>query len=122
MSETDPTIEVVRDDAEGRYEIRYDGEVAGFTLFEPDRQGRLVFPHTKVDPAYEGHGLGGRLISAAMADVAARGETVIPLCPFVAKYLRGHDVPGLHIVWPPERMTGVAPPAPDDGAPAGDRS
>ncbi len=30
-----------------------------------------------------------------MADVAARGETVVPHCPVVARYLRKNDVPGL---------------------------
>ncbi|MCC4908492.1 GNAT family N-acetyltransferase [Microbacterium sp. cx-59] len=114
MSEDDPTIQVVREDTEGQYVIRVDGRDAGFTRFQPDRRGRLVFPHTQVDPAYAGQGLGSRLISAAMADVASRGETVVPLCPFVAKYLRGHHVPGLDIAWPSSRLTGVEPPPPGD--------
>lgn len=95
---TDSDITVTRGD--DRYEIRVDGTVAGYTLFRPDAEGRLVFPHTMVDPAYKGQGLGSILVGRAMADEAARGETVVPVCPFVQRYLRGHDIPGLRIVWP----------------------
>lgn len=100
MTEDDATIHVVRNDAEGRYEIRVGDQVAGFTEFRPGREGSLVFPHTEIDPAFSGRGLASRLVGGAMADVAARGETVVPLCPFVVKYLRSHDVDGLDVAWP----------------------
>jgi len=93
-------ITVVR--AAHRYEVNVDGQLAGFTMFHADAQGRLVFPHTVVDVAFGGRGLGRVLVSQAMADVASRGETVVPLCPFVAKYLRSTEVPGLQIAWPDE--------------------
>lgn len=109
----DGEIEVVRNDAAERYEILVDGTVAGFSVFAPDAHGRLVFPHTEVDPAFSGRGLATRLVSAAMADVAARGETVVPVCPFVVKYLQEHDVPGLDVHWR-ERDVEVAAHAPTD--------
>ena len=74
--------------------------LAGFTVFRIDPRGRLIFPHTEVDPAFRGRGIAQALVAGAMADVAARGETVIPHCPVVAKYLRENEVPGLDIVWP----------------------
>lgn len=91
-------IEVVR--AAHRYEIRVGDQLAGFTMFHADEQGRLVFPHTVIDPAFGGRGLGRALVARAMADVASRGETVVPLCPFVVKYLRRTEVPGLKVDWP----------------------
>lgn len=97
MSETEPTV--VRNDEQRRYEIHVDDTVAGFTRFRPDDQGRLVFPHTVIDPAFSGRGLGGTLVAGAMADAAARGETVVPTCPFVVKYLREHPVDGLAVHW-----------------------
>ena len=91
---------VSRDDAESRYEI-HDGDIlAGFSVFRIDSRGRLIFPHTEVDPAFRGRGVAQALVAGAMADVAARGETVIPHCPVVANYLRQNEVPGLDIVWP----------------------
>lgn len=94
----DEQIDVVR--AARRYEVHVDGKLAGYTMFHPDAEGRLVFPHTVVDPDFGGRGLGKVLVSHAMADVSSRGETVVPLCPYLAKYLRGHEVPGLKIDWP----------------------
>lgn len=99
MSDATPTV--VRNDAKNRYEILLEGTVAGFTQFRVDDHDRFVFPHTEIDPAFAGRGLGGTLISEAMADVAARGETVVPECSFVVKYLRENDVPGLDVYWRP---------------------
>jgi predicted GNAT family acetyltransferase len=104
----DAPVQVIRNDAEGQYEIRVGDQLAGFSRFEPDRRGRLVFPHTQIDPAFAGQGLASRLVGTAMADVASRGETVVPLCPFVVKYLRGHEVEGLTVDWPPARLIGEA--------------
>ncbi len=93
-------IVVARNDETHRYELTVDGVLAGFTEFHVDSQGRLVFPHTVVDPAFRGRGLGGIVVERAMTDVAERGETVVPLCPVVVKYLREYDVAGLKIDWP----------------------
>ncbi|MFT4210776.1 MAG: GNAT family N-acetyltransferase [Microbacterium sp.] len=96
-------VTVRRDDEARRYEILVGDAPAGFTEFEVDPEGRLVFPHTSIDPAFAGHGLGSVLVEQAMADVAARGETVVPRCPFVVRYLRSHEVPGLRVDWPHPR-------------------
>lgn len=104
---------VHRNDEKGRYEIRQGDTVAGFTLFRPDAHGRLVFPHTEIDPAFSGRGLGSVLVGRALADVAARGESIVPVCPFVVKYVRSHDVDGLDVHWRP-----TADPAGSDGVDA----
>ena len=91
---------VLRNDEKGRYEIHLGDVLGGFTEFRPDSHGRLVIPHTEIDLAFKGQGLGGILVGRALADVASRGETIVPRCPFVTKYLRCHDVPGLKIDWP----------------------
>jgi predicted GNAT family acetyltransferase len=100
MTDTEQTVTVRRNDDARRYEIHVGDVEAGFTVFRVDPRGRLIFPHTEVDPAFRGRGIAQRLVAAAMADVARRGETVIPHCPVVAAYLRQNEVPGLDIVWP----------------------
>lgn len=100
MSDATETT-VVRNDEKGRYEILLDGTVAGFTEYYPDGDNRLVFPHTVIDPAFSGRGLGSTLVSQALADVASRQEAVVPVCPFVVKYLRENTVDGLDVQWRP---------------------
>lgn len=100
MTDIDDELTVYRDDPESRYEIRVGDVLGGFTVFLHDAHGRLVFPHTEIDPAFRGRGLATTLVARAMEDVAARGETVVPRCPVVRKYLREHDVPNLTVVWP----------------------
>lgn len=107
----DADVEVARDDARERYEIVVDGTVAGFTTFEPDDAGRFAFAHTEIDPAFGGRGLGSILVGEAMEDMASRDETVVPVCPFVVRYLEKHEVPGLKIHWRP-RDVEVAEQAP----------
>lgn len=93
-------VTVTRNDAERQYEITVDGTVAGRLLFREVSPGRVVLPHTVIDPAFGGRGLGSVLANGALTDLASRGDTVVPRCPFVAKYLREHEVPGLVVDWP----------------------
>ncbi|MGW9158957.1 GNAT family N-acetyltransferase [Microbacterium sp. NPDC055665] len=92
-------ITVTRDDEESRYEIRSDDVLAGFAVFDL-RPGTIRFLHTEVDPAFQGQGLAGKLAAAALADATERGEAIVPLCPYIAKYLETHEVPGADIRWP----------------------
>lgn len=72
-----------------RYEVLVDGAVAGFAMYR-DEPGRTVFTHTIVKPEYEGRGLGSRLASFALDDVVARGDRIVPECPFIRAYLERH--------------------------------
>ncbi|GAB3603107.1 GNAT family N-acetyltransferase [Microbacterium aureliae] len=102
MTHTDATTTVSRDEAQHRYEIHVDDVLAGFTTFRTDSRGRVLFPHTEVDPAFKGRGLATILVAEAMADSARRGDTIVPHCPFVSKYLRENPVDGLSVDWPGE--------------------
>jgi predicted GNAT family acetyltransferase len=74
-----------------RYEIvTDDGEVAGFIAYRREDDGTITMVHTDVDPKWEGHGVGSELARGALDDVRARGLRVVPLCPFVAAYIRRH--------------------------------
>ena len=99
MTEPSEDVTVTRNDAEGRYEIHVGDVLAGFTEFFADSEGRLVFPHTEIDPAFAGRGLGAVLVGDAMKDVVARGETVVPECPYVVRFLQKHEIDGLQIAW-----------------------
>lgn len=104
MSETtqasDEQKRVVRNDDDSRYEIWVGDRLGGFTEIEPDDEGRTVFPHTEIDPAFGGQGLGKVLVGEALADVARRGEAIVPVCSYVRKYLRENEVAGAVVEWP----------------------
>jgi len=92
-------ITVSRNDAASRYEIFSDGALAGFAEFD-HKYDAIRFIHTEVDEAFQGQGLAAQLASAALNEVAASGETVIPLCPYIARYLQKNAVEGLNVRWP----------------------
>jgi uncharacterized protein len=80
----------VRDNAEQhRFEIVVDGEVAGFAEYQR-RDGAVVMTHTEVGDAYEGQGLAGKLVQAALDQLRASGDKVVAECPYVAKWIERH--------------------------------
>ncbi|MEJ1154392.1 MULTISPECIES: GNAT family N-acetyltransferase [Microbacterium] len=93
---------VARNEKASRYEIHVGEVLAGFADYKTDSHDRVSFPHTEIDPAFAGRGLAKLLIKDAMADAAARNDTVVPHCPFVEKYLKNNSVEGLEVVWPDE--------------------
>jgi uncharacterized protein len=72
-----------------RYEIRGGGELLGFAEYNR-LSNALMFTHTEVLPAHEGHGYSSVLIQAALADVRRQGLHVIPVCKVVAAYMQKH--------------------------------
>lgn len=92
---------VIRNEERSRYELRdEDDNLAGFAAFRLSEGGRIAFTHTEIDKAYRGRGFGDIIASESLADAARRGETIVPLCPFIARYLKDHEVPGGIIDWP----------------------
>ena len=77
----------VRDNPDrSRYELVLDGEVVGIADYRIDGD-RVVMPHTVIDPARRGGGLGAILVQGALDDIRRAGRTVVPTCWFVAEFL-----------------------------------
>lgn len=83
-------IRIVDHSAAGRYEAYVGEHLAGIAEYRL-APGLVTFVHTKVDPAFEGQGVGGRLASWALDDARARGLSVRPICPFIAAFIRRHQ-------------------------------
>jgi uncharacterized protein len=81
--------DTVRDDsARQRYELEVGGELA---FIDYVRDGdKVIMTHAEVPPALRGGGIGSELVKGALALVRERGEKVVPLCTFVAHYIRRH--------------------------------
>jgi len=82
------SAEVIDNTGESRFELCQDGWLA--ELVYRLRGHRLVLVHTGVPSALEGHGIGGRLVMAAIDRAAREGLTLVPLCPFARGWLEGH--------------------------------
>lgn len=73
-----------------RYEVTVDGDLAGFAVYSAVAGDRIVFTHTEITPEFEGRGLATRLIADALADARDRNQSILPICPFVSKYVHEH--------------------------------
>jgi predicted GNAT family acetyltransferase len=72
-----------------RFEVHADGAVAGFTVYE-SRPGLIAFVHTEIDPRFEGQGLGSKLVAGALDAARGEGQSVLPFCRFVNRYIERH--------------------------------
>jgi len=72
----------------GRFEAKVGDEVAVSDYHL--KNGVIIFTHTEVPPALEGRGVASKLVQAALETSRQEGYQVVPLCPFVAGYIRGH--------------------------------
>lgn len=50
----------------------------------------IIFTHTEVPKVMEGKGVAGKLIKTALDAARAENYEVVPLCPFVAAYIKRH--------------------------------
>ena len=72
-----------------RFEIRTDGELAGFVTYARG-DGTVSMMHTEIASAFEGQGLGSILVRGALDAARGEGVGVLPYCPFVRSYVQRH--------------------------------
>ncbi|PNL16770.1 GNAT family N-acetyltransferase [Micrococcus sp. FDAARGOS_333] len=104
MTETTPTVDQpqVRE-AQDRYAIHADGsgDAAGFTEFvehtAEDGTRQRIFPHTEVGQEWGGHGLASILVREALTDSVRQGFRIVPVCPYVRKWLASHEDVAGHV-------------------------
>ena len=83
----DPS-QVHDDEARHRFELEVDG-VTAYSVYKRET-GIITFVHTVVPDALGGRGVGSALAKGALALVRAKGEKVIPQCPFIHAYMKKH--------------------------------
>jgi predicted GNAT family acetyltransferase len=82
-------VSAVVDNSERR---RFELTEQGLTAFATYRQegDRVVVPHVEAPPALRGQGTAGRLMTGVLEIIRARGQKIVPLCPYAAAFLKRH--------------------------------
>ncbi len=82
------SLPIIQNDADGRFEVHVEGEVAVLDFF---RDGdRIIYPHTEVPPSLGGRGIAGQLTKHALEYARSNSLSVVPRCPYVRKYIDEH--------------------------------
>lgn len=77
------------DNAEARrFEIPVEGLVA-FSEYQISKDS-IVITHTEVPEGLQGQGIGSALARGVLEIARERGQMVVPVCPFMASYIRSH--------------------------------
>ncbi len=88
MTNPNDTVDVVDVPAEHRFVARgTDAEAELVYRLDGDR---LYLIHTEVPEAWNGRGVGSRLVRAALRRAQADHLTVVPWCPFARRWLKEH--------------------------------
>ena len=90
---------VTFNDDQSRYEIHVGGELAGFADVRLNGP-RSVFTHTEIFEKFRSTGSANDLADAALRDAAGKGRTIVPLCPFIGRYLKRNEIPDAKVDWP----------------------
>ena len=80
-----------------RFEIYFDGELAGFADFRIENQ-IISYTHTEIDPKFGGKGLGSKLIKEAFNEALEQNLEVAPYCSFVSAYIKKNSEKYLDLV------------------------
>lgn len=84
---TEPDLSVVDVPESSRFELLLDGERVG--LADYSLAGDVVtVPHVETNPEHRGKGFAAVLMDGVVASLRANGQTIRPICPYAAAYMR----------------------------------
>ena len=106
--------------SEERFEVQHRGGESRYVLVDRGESGsdskeageeryldlddagspQRIFFHTGVDEAYGGQGLASVLVQNAVDQAIAGGRKIVPVCPYVAGWVKKHPEYAEHVVQP----------------------
>jgi predicted GNAT family acetyltransferase len=82
-------IQITNNAEKHRYEAFIGSALAGFCEYNLLTDA-IMFTHTEVLPEHEGQGIGSSLARHVLDAARSEGRHVIPVCQFIAAYIRKH--------------------------------
>ncbi|MBQ4821487.1 GNAT family N-acetyltransferase [Aquimarina sp. MMG016] len=80
-----------------RFELHVENEIV-FIEYILAKGDTIYLTHTEVPQLLEGQGLGTTIIKKTLHYIKEKGYRLVPLCPFVAAYLKKHPEVGKDIL------------------------
>ncbi|MEL6676837.1 MAG: GNAT family N-acetyltransferase [Bacteroidota bacterium] len=81
-------VEVLNNPEKNRFEVKIGAQLAQVDYM--DRGALIVFTHTEVPSSLEGKGIASKMARAALDYARESGKEVMPLCPYIAAFIRRH--------------------------------
>jgi predicted GNAT family acetyltransferase len=81
-------MKLYNNEDEKRYELKIDSDIAMIEYIKA--RNEIYLTHTEVPKELEGRGFGSKLVLYALEDIKEKGLRLVPLCPFVAAYIKKH--------------------------------
>ena len=82
------TYQLIDNKEAKQYEIHIEDSIVKIEYIKA--QEKIYFTHTEVPTKLEGKGIGSSIVKLALEDIKSKGLTLVPLCPFVALYIKRH--------------------------------
>lgn len=76
-----------------RFEVLVAGNVVGkaaYKTYDAAGSPQRIFYHTVINEEFGGQGLAGKLAAAALDATVAEGLAIVPVCPYIKKFLTKH--------------------------------
>lgn len=84
----DEQLKLVNNQEKARFELEVDGYVA---FIDYKIKGEKIYLiHTEVPAELAGKGVGNAIVLKTLKFVQDKGYSLVPLCPFVAAYIKRH--------------------------------
>lgn len=81
-------LQVRKNEEKNRFELTIAGHTALVEYVEMGK--KIIYTHTEVPEAFKGQGLGTKLAQAVLDYAREHDLKVMPLCPFIAAWIRRH--------------------------------
>jgi predicted GNAT family acetyltransferase len=81
-------VEVVHNPTQKRFEVQLGDQLAMVKYILGSTE--IIFTHTEVPEAFEGHGIAGKLAKTAVEYAKTHGMRIRAMCPYIAEYIKRH--------------------------------
>lgn len=81
-------FQLINNESSKQYEFHVEDKIARIEYIRVKES--IYLTHTEVPISLEGKGIASSLIKATLAEIKSNNWTLVPLCPFVASYIKKH--------------------------------